>query len=258
MPLKYPKFVVWKKEISNIDVMDNFSPRQKKYINSLLNSPNFSTIQYKIEKINTDFLEKFTPFYNQKIQHKRNPHIVDIELLISEKSKEFPIYCLSILEEGVFVGGSIFIHRLNRMTTSVKSFESNWLNFRSSTSPTLLAEYFFYKHAISFGYTLITHGKDRNPYGQNSSINLCATKLQLGYSPYLPKGVEYGLLELKDIKEDILLLTKPTMGEIITEGLLVLINNADEQNYNLLLNTKSKLRITIEHLNNNAELLQQS
>jgi hypothetical protein len=254
MILEYPEFVAWDKKIDSSDALNNFNARQKKYLASFIKSDNFSRIHHKIEFVNDTFLDLFIPFYTKSIEAKKNPYVVDIKKLIELNSAKHEIYCLSIFEDNEFVGGSIFIHRKERITTSVKSYLRKWSTFNNSVSPTLLAESYFYEHAIEHDYKQVSHGKDRNPYGLNSNINLCATKLQLGYVPQLPKKGDCKTISIENINEEVLVMLKPTSGNIITNAVLFSNDNNPEELYNYLLSNKSELDIKLVHLTNQTQM----
>jgi hypothetical protein len=253
MILEYPEYVAWEKNIDSNDGLNNFNTRQKKYLISFLKSDNYTRIHYKIETVNDDFLNQFIPFYTNNIESKKNPYIVDIKKLIDLNAKKHSIYTLSIYEDNVFVGGSIFTHRKESVTTSVKSYVRKWSSFSNSVSPTLLAELYFYIHAKAHNYAKVSHGKDRNPYGLNSNINLCATKLQLGYTPRLPKKGGFKLLDTASLSEDILILLKPESGEVIKTAILFSFNENHVVDYNYLLSNKTELDIQLTDLSNHAK-----
>ncbi len=253
MIIEYSDYVAWNKKIDSSELLNNFNTRQRKYLNALFKSDNFSKLHHKIEIVNDDFLESFTPFYINKISNKKNPHVVDIKNMVHLNSQKHPVYSLELYEDNIFIGGSIFTHRKHVITTSVKAYERDWHSFSNSVSPTLLAEYYFYTHAQKFMYTDVSHGKDRNPYGVNSNINLCASKLQLGYRPTVPKKAILKTLSTEELNQDTLVLVKPYTDEHISHAVLCTRDSDYATAYNYLLSQKSALQIEVISMPNNPQ-----
>lgn len=242
--LKYPKKIVWKRTLNSNQVMDNFSKKHSKRLQSVIAKLDTLKITHTINLIDDTFLEWFKEFYQNNINKKNNPNFADIDSMLSTYNVSTQCYGLKIMEDGKVVGGAIYINKKRQITTALKIFNPNWYGENLPASPTLFSEYILYTHAIEHGYSLISHGKDSNPYGINSNIGLCAFKLSLGYTPSVSKNYETGLLNESEINEDCLVLLEPGIGNEIKKGKLF-CSQETLVKYEMVTNYKDTLDIEV-------------
>ena len=242
--IEYPTQVIWKKSLPFPTALENFSKKHTKRIQFVIDRLSEYTITHTITPIDTEFLDWFKTHYINSISHKTNPNVADIDAMLEPYDIPLQCYGLKIMEAGQVVGGAIYINKKNRVTTALKVFNGGWYGGNLPASPTLYSEYLLYTHARNCGYSLISHGKDSNPYGLNSDIGLCAYKLSLGYTPFLDKNCENGSIERTEIQTDCLILQYPSSGKIITEALLFCTNESLPK-YEMVTNYKQTLSIEI-------------
>lgn len=181
---------------------------QAKLRSSLSNLP--STVSSRIEPIGEDFLAKFIPLYEEQIGRKDHPRVFDIrdKTLVNKKIAS-PYFSLTIEDSGEFVGGLIFSVRESCLAIAYRSLKTKWPIAKLPAGPALYAEYLIAEQAVKEHKPIISHGKDRNPYGQNSSIGLAAFKLSVGCKALKSLNFETKKLDPADIHEDILVLEYP-------------------------------------------------
>lgn len=242
--IEYPKHIIWKKPLPAGTALDNFSKKHAKRIKFVIDKEVELSITHTLEPITDEFLKWFKEYYLTTIQGKTNPNIAGIDLMLAPYNIPVQCYGLKIMDHDQIVGGAIYIHKKHHITTALKVFNANWHSTNLPASPSLYSEYLLYTHAIKFGYGLISHGKDSNPYGLNSDIGLCAYKLSLGYTPSIGKNTVTGVLDSSKISNDCLVLEYPPTGRIVTTGRLF-CSEESLAKYSMVTNYKDILTIAI-------------
>lgn len=223
MQVTYPSHHRWLKDISAGFEID-FSGRAAKKIHAALPQLEGFNISYTIEPLNEAFLEDFIPKYEADIGSKQNALLHDVKGKTYNNEKSiFPYFCLSLKEHGVFIGGTIFSVRTDRVSYAYRTFNNNWIDAPVKASPALIGEYAVAQFACAQGLKYLSHGKDRNPYGLNASIGLATFKLSVGCRPYIGSDESDVIktIDTKDLKEDCLILEMPKEGTAITKAYLV-------------------------------------
>jgi hypothetical protein len=101
--------------------------------------------------------------------------------------------------------------------------------------------------AFDQGKTIISHGKDRNPYGLNSAIGMAGFKLSVGCRPSNVTDGTYEIhtLDTDKLTEDCLILEQPKEGTDITKAYLV---TSRENGHKHLQVTKYPEQLSVEVL----------
>jgi hypothetical protein len=247
MQITYPSHHRWMKDIS-AGANTGFSGRVVKFIEKSLPLLEQNRIIAKIEPLREEFFDDFTPMYTEKIGQKNNAIVFDVKATTLEKvGVDFPYFGYSIHEDGKYVGGTIFSLRKDRVSYAYRTFEKKWFNADLPASPALIGEYMIAEFARDKGVDLLSHGKDRNPYGLNSAIGLAIFKLSVGcYPSNVTEGsYEIRTIETGEISEDCLILEQPKRGTNITKAYLV-TTKANEYKY--LQATKYPNQLAVEIL----------
>ncbi len=246
MQVTYPSHHSWLKDIvPGVDI--NFSGRVAKKIQATLPLLEKASIIYTVLPLSEDFLHDFMPMYNQKIGTKENVLEQDVTAKTLHNTKSpFPYYCLSLRENGEFVGGTIFSLRSDKVSFAYRTFNTHWNSAESlKASPALIGEHAVTKFAADQGLTSVMHGKDRNPYGLNASIGLASFKLSVGCRPSVPRDYELKTIDTDTITEDCLILELPKSGSLITKAYLT-TKRENEHQYTRA--TKYPEQLTVEVL----------
>ena len=208
---------------------DCFPGRVGKKILSTLPLLPTANIQYHIEPLTEAFFLKFLPLYTGQIQTKPNALIHNIvDKTLHNTKSNFPYYCLSISENGTFMGGAIFSVRKDRVSYAYRTFIKEWQHAKLKAGPALIGEYAVAEFSNNRGLTYISHGKDRNPYGLNANIGLATFKLSVGCYPSVSGEFEINTLDTELLTEDCFILALPEVGKKITKAYLVTLPGNEE------------------------------
>jgi hypothetical protein len=220
MQVSFPSHHSWLKDISaGIEI--DFSGRAAKKIHASLPLLEASNITYTIEPLSGAFFADFMPLYTAHIGGKQNSLLHDVEEKTLHKVSSFSYYSFSLRENGVFIGGTIFSLRTDRISYAYRAFQTDWTDARLKASPAMIGEYVVAQFASEQGKQFLSHGKDRNPYGLNAAIGLATFKLSVGCKASVSKGAEVRTIDTDTITEDCLILTMPEEGTSITKAYLV-------------------------------------
>lgn len=224
LPLTYPHYVAWKVNLEGIkDPYQLFHKTDQKRIEKSFRKIQMTPLEFRCEKINNEFLSAFIPIYENNIRRKKHAIIFDIAKHLQERSKVHPYQSISLYDGEKLLGGQIFSVRENSLNIAFRIFpkENEW---KLPTSLSFMAEYHFYKYALKHGKKEIVHGKDRNPYGQNSDIGLAVYKLSIGVRPYVSESEKNGFQQewKKTNDENALIFLGERNGEEIKQAVLVL------------------------------------
>ncbi len=191
-------------------------------LRSFLKKVGSTTVTHTIEPLTKESLVWFTPLYSEIITKKDNPKVFDLYQTTLGKDSAHPYYMLTLSENGLPIGGTIFSERKNILSIAYRIYPHDWNQSSSlQANPALYSEYLINQYAWQRGYRAISHGKDRNPYGLNGGIGLAIFKLSVGCSVYLPSTpYEIYTLNLSEITQDIFLMHLPKHGEQITNATL--------------------------------------
>ncbi len=221
MQITYPSHHQWLKDISAGFEIDFSGSVAQKIHSSLPHLADFG-VDYQIEPLGEAFLKDFMPMYESEIGAKQNALLHDVPgKTLYNKESRFPYFCLSLKENGFFIGGAIFSIRPDRVAFAYRAFNNAWIEAKLRAGPALIGEYAVAQYASKIGSTFLSHGKDRNPYGLNASIGLATFKLSVGCRPSVRGEYEIFTLDTDTLKEDCLILEMPTKGPSITKAYLV-------------------------------------
>jgi hypothetical protein len=246
MQVTYPSHHRWMRDISaGVDI--GVSGRIVKLITKSLPLLEQSGIITKIEPLHEGFFDEFTPMYTENIGKKNNAIVFDVKATTLEKaSNEFPYFGFSIHEQGQYIGGTIFSLREDRVSYAYRTFEKQWFNAKIPANPALIGEHLIAEFARNQGRNLLSHGKDRNPYGLNSAIGMAIFKLSVGCHPSNVADGTYEVrtIETDEITEDCLILEQPTTGVDITKAYLV-TSRETEQKYLQVTKYPNQLQVEV-------------
>lgn len=235
----------WQRIIST-EPLNDFTTKKRKRIKTSLDRMTEAGVKFTIEPLTEAFFEQFTPLYKQIVGNKDNAEIHDVfSKTIGKEFVEFPYYGVRLYENDTYLGGSIFSKRADMLAVAFRALQHNWQTANLPAGPTLLAEYFVSAYAAEQGISIISHGKDRNPYGLNSDIGLATFKLSLGCRAFIPEDArEYEVTEIDTdtMTTDALILAYPGEQQVVTDAYLVMARGAEEQ-YAQLLTYTDQLKV---------------
>tara|TARA_B100000508_G_scaffold92650_1_gene72322 strand:+ start:3552 stop:4316 length:765 start_codon:yes stop_codon:yes gene_type:complete len=250
MKITYAPFHRWYKP-AVAEPTDLYGKKNRKRILSTIQRLEENAIETIIAPLDEAFLSWFVPMYEETIATRQNAKVHDVRAATIEKEESLSTYySLTTLQNNEILGGVIFGVREDRLMTAYKVFKPKWVTGTLQANPTLLSEYILSKHAFSLGKKLVSHGKDRNPYGVNAAIGLATFKLSTGYKPMIKADYEdYFPQEIiiEGLKEDCLVLHYPTTGEVITKATLIAKSDALEK-YTQLLSYTGVLSIDVKSI----------
>lgn len=246
--INYPAQVIWHKNITSKLPIDNFSPRHRKRLSASLKKIADLPISHQLNEVDDAFIDWFQDFYSKTINTKTNPNLGNIRETIEKYSGKSLCFGLKLYENNTVIGGAIYIHKKNRITTAFKVFLPQWEAATLPISPSLYAEYVLYSHAITHNYTTISHGQDRNPYGLNSDIGLCSFKLSLGYVPRVSSNNVTEQINTAQIKSTCLILNLPKQSELIITEADLYIKEEEMKSAQMLLNYEETLTVRVHFL----------
>jgi hypothetical protein len=221
MQVTYPSHHSWLKDITSGLAID-FSGRTAKKIHATLPLLADFCVTYTIEPLRESFLSDFMPLYTSEISSKENALVQDIPgKTLYNTTATAPYFCLSLRENGVFIGGTIFSVRSDRISYAYRTFQNSWVTAPFKASPALIGEYAVAQFACDLKLPFLSHGKDRNPYGLNANIGLATFKLSVGCWPSVSKGCEIKTIDTDTLTKDCLILELPPEGAKITKAYLV-------------------------------------
>ncbi|MEK7462412.1 MAG: hypothetical protein AAB618_02455 [Patescibacteria group bacterium] len=221
MQVTYPTHHRWQRSISD-DPLAHLSTRTAGKIRTALKELVKNGVHYDILPLSEAFLDLFLPLYTEHIGRKSNGVIHDVfENTLGKEASSFPYYAFSLYENGEFIGGTIFSLRPDRLSFAYRMFLPRWKQADLKISPAYIGEFATAEFALQHGLSIISHGRDRNPYGQNASIGLATFKLSAGCNAYVSSGCEIKVLDTDSVNTDILILTAPLSGNQITKAYLV-------------------------------------
>ena len=228
MQVTFPSHHQWLKDISAGPEIDFSGSVAQKIHASLPHLEKFG-VTYSIKPLSEDFLNDFMPKYQIEIGSKQNALMQDVPgKTLYNKESSYPYFCFSLEENGVFIGGTIFSVRKDRVAFAYRAFTNSWIDAKLRASPALIGEYAVAQYAASIGLTHISHGRDRNPYGLNANIGLATFKLSVGCRPSALGEFEVLTIETSTLNEDCLILELPKEGTRITKAYLVTLHETEE------------------------------
>jgi len=221
MHITYPAAHKWIEQLTE-DPIAHLGKNNRARLRSTLNKLADTSIHYEVKPLTTDIIDWFTPLYQEAIGQKQNSKIFDIYASTLGKQSVVPYFALILYENDEPVGATIFSERKNILSIAYRIYPYHWETHKLQANPSLYTEYVIRQHACERGYTQLTHGRDRNPYGVNSSIGLALFKLSVGCQVFLPNAqYETHTNELTDFSEDILVFLQPDAEQKqITQGIL--------------------------------------
>lgn len=220
MNIAYPSKVQWKKSIPE-NVLDHFGKNNRARLRAMLSKIDETNITYTIEPLSEDFLSWFLPLYEATIAAKENALVHDVRANTIESDKPYPYETLIVRENGVHIGGTIFGVRENMLSVAYRVYPHTWQHHDLQANPSLYSEYLLNEYGREQGKTVLSHGRDRNPYGMNAHVGLAAFKLSVGCTPFAPKDAEILEIETDSLTQDAFIFAVPTEGDQITDAFLV-------------------------------------
>lgn len=245
MQVTYPSHHRWMRDISE-GIEIGFSGRIIKMVNSSNPLLERHNIVSKIEPLTDIFFQDFTPAYLDNIGNKANAMVSDVyAMTLGKVDSKVPYFGFSLIENGKYIGGTIFSLRDDRVSYAYRTFQKDWNEAKLKANPALIGEHMIAMFAYDLGKTLISHGKDRNPYGLNSAIGMAGFKLSVGCKPSLvpPGTYEINTLDTNTLTEDCLILELPKEGNGITKAYLV---TSHENEHKYLQVTKYPEQLAVE------------
>lgn len=232
MHITHPSHHRWHKHLSE-DTLSNFGKNNRKRLRTVVDeiAQARTTITHEIVPLTDEIIDWFVPLYTENISKKSNPKIFNIRETTIAKDVPYTYYALILSEEGERIGATIFSERETFLSISYRVYPFNWNKHSLPANPSIYTEFAICEYAYKRGYRLLSHGKDRNPYGMNSGIGLCVFKLSVGCHPLLPEpdGFETVTLDTDSITVDTLVLQSPETGSNIKQASLFIVGDVEEK-----------------------------
>lgn len=211
----------WIKSISP-SIFPEFGKNNSKKIQTLLTTLKTSSITHSFELLSTDHIEWFEQKYNTILATKHNPRPFDVYATTLGKEKIlFPYYILTVFENEIPIGGTIFVLRTDRLSMVYRTYPPDWTHNNFKCSPALYAEFLATEYALAQNKPRLAHGIDFNPYGVHSHVGVAIFKLSIGCHAEIQSMSDVTETDLNTLPYNSLLLTKPTHGNRITEAFLI-------------------------------------
>lgn len=238
-----PEKIRWLKE-SSADPLQYYSDKISARIVKTHAKHLENEINVNIEPLTDEIRAWFTPLYTETIKEKLNPVIFDIHATTID-TPEKKYYALILTEHKVRLGAIIFSEPVGQLNITYKIFPNNWTTSSLPANPALYADYLISLHAYNIHKALISHGKDRNPYGMNSAIGLAVYKLSLGYLPSLP--IEYSLkkVDTETLQQDTLAFFTNESTGLLNGALFTLPEN--ETHWSRLISYSPKINLEVHY-----------
>lgn len=246
MEVRYATHHKWTRPLT-LDGMGLLGKSNTHRLRSTLIQIENSTVTYEFSPLTNETLEWFEPLYVKTISAKENPKLFDIKTTTIGKESKYPYYSLTIFESGKPIGATIFSERNTILSIAYRIYPNEWNENGLQAKPSLYAEYLINQYGFNGNFKILSHGRDRNPYGVNSNIGLAIFKLSIGCSAQLTTTEQTcNILNLDEVDQDILVLKYPTDRRRITNGILYVL----EENLSKYLQvTKYPEQLTVEIVN---------
>jgi hypothetical protein len=206
MKITYANVHTWYKIIQE-DPLQQFGKNARPKLQSTLKRLEACGITTKIEKVDKELLSWFAPLYDERLREKENPLQTDLEGKLLQSSHRY--YALSLYEKGKPLGATLYRLGKYKLSIAYRTYVNTWKEAKLQASPSLLMEYEICKQALASGKHTILHGRDRNPYGVNSSIGLAAFKLASGCKVRKSEKFDIHEIDSKTIDSEMLILEYP-------------------------------------------------
>lgn len=221
MLIKYASHHSWYKSTQENSLL-NYGKNDQRRLRKTTELAAKHDIRIEIKPAEATFFEWFTPLYNKSISTKKNPQLHDVrEILTQQNPLALGQYTLTLYEKSKPIGGCIFTDYGWYHSIAYRVYLPDWIESTAPASPALYGEYLFDKYTYEQGRKMINHGRDRNPYGLNSSIGLSIFKLASGCSVRTALTHEVRVLDTSTINEDCLVLHLPDKNRKISEATLI-------------------------------------
>lgn len=221
MKTTIPNKVRWQKAIPE-DPLSVYSKEKRRRIRQILNDPD-SGIEADFLPLDAAGIAWFEPLYQATIGQKQNAILHNIADTTIDSGNGAEYWLLELKDAGERIGGTVFSVRENQLNIAYRVYPNDWASEQTGANPSLFTDYLISARAQELGKEFLSHGKDRNPYGVNSSIGLAIFKLSVGCSPFVPVEREFQELDTEAITDDTLALLAPTeqdAEERIRQGIL--------------------------------------
>lgn len=223
MKIKYASEHKWVEEVTE-DAVSGLGKNNRSRLTSTLNKVSETNVTHSVQPLTPEILSWFQPLYESTIANKSNPKLFDIHGTTLGRETSCKYFALCLYEGGKPIGATIFSERKLILSVAYRIFPNNWSTDELKASPSLYSEYLLNKYAWDRGYKKISHGKDRNPYGVNSSIGLAMFKLSVGCRAYLPTTpFEVRESKLSEFDSDIFILKHPEESNQINDAVLYIL-----------------------------------
>lgn len=244
MLITFPSAHRWLKTLPQ-DPFSGFGTNNTKKIKNSIPKLSEAGINYSIKPLSEEIIAWFEPWYADTIGSKHNPKISSIYDTTIGKSSAYPYFALIVTQDTKVVATTIFSKRKTLLSIAYRIANQNWVGAPVVASPSLIAEFATQEYALNENLTVISHGKDRNPYGINANIGLALFKLSVGCEPYLPLGdFETDTINTNSLTSDILIFALPDSGTKITQGYLCANPDVIEK-YSAFQKYSEKITITV-------------
>lgn len=221
MLITYASHHSWYKYIGD-DCFNHYGKSDRKKLRKSLKCAPVQGVNFEFSLLDQTFFEWFAPMYEKIIGNKKHAHLFDVMGVLRNSSEQsFGYRTLTVRDNGNIVGGCIFNDFGWYFSVAYRIYEQHWPVAKLPATPAFLGELQLDMYTKEQKRKMLTHGRDRNPYGLNSAIGLSIFKLAVGCRPRTALTHDVRHIETNDITEDCLILHYPTEGRKITEATLI-------------------------------------
>jgi hypothetical protein len=183
--------------------------------------------------------------YEARINEKENPRVFAIAEKTLGGKKPEKYFSMALYEDNTAIGGTIFSLTDDKLSIAYRTYQNNWLQANLQANPSSYTEYLLNVEAQQQNKSIIIHGKDRNPYGLNSSIGLANFKLAAGCHPELPKVYEVNTIDTDTLTRDVLIFAFPEPGETTIKKAFLIVDDAGFEKWSQVAKYPHLLDVTI-------------
>ncbi len=237
MEFIFPRYLNWRVPVTDADPAYRFGKQTRKRITKSIEILVSAGYSFIFEPVTESYLGKFIPLYENFITSKERGTIFPVRDRVDQGLKNGKKFiALSLYKNSTYLGGLILSHHHDHSESLSVNYKvlPHSLEEKIPISTSFVAELYLHTYAFEQGFSLITHGIDRNIYGYYSNIGLAAFKTQIGCRPWIPAirastGEPNQILEVLPVfEEDMLLFLGSTHKDFSTKAIFVSEKPEDE------------------------------
>lgn len=236
----YPQFISWRMNCATGadpgQVLGGKLTRRIRKAQQLLAG---SAYRFTTEAIDEAYVNHFLPLYQHYMEAKVGGGVAQVQAKLQAACQAGRQYeSISLWAGDTLLGSLIYNVRADRLSVAYRVFPRQ-LGLKLPISCSYVGEYQLLARAQQLQKPLITHGRDRNVYGQHAAIGLAMYKLSIGCFPVVASSSERLVVAASDLASgtDLLIFLLPSADQNITSAVLLCEDMSEEstKRYNTLL-----------------------